>query len=78
MILYTTVPYELIFPDDMESFDRQKTINYNGVPLLVDCADPQSMQIVRVLSSDPQHFLDDRFSPGTKISLFNLEGMSST
>jgi hypothetical protein len=78
MILYTTVPYELIFPDEMESFERQKAITYNGVPLLVDCTDPQSMQIVRVLSSDPQHFLDERFSPGTKISLFNLEGMSSS
>jgi hypothetical protein len=78
MILYTTVPIELVFPYEMEAFQRQKTISYNGVPLLVDCTDPQAMEIVRVLSSDPQHFLDDRFTPGTKISLFNPEGLSSS
>lgn len=78
MILYTTVPYELIFPSEMEALEKQKTITYNGVPLLVDCTEPYNMQIIRVLSSDPQHFLDNRFSPGTKISLFNLEGLSSS
>jgi hypothetical protein len=78
MILYTTVPYELVFPYEMSVYTKQKTITLNGVPLVVDCTDPQNVQIVRVLSSDPQHYLDDRYSPGTKISLLNPSGLSST
>lgn len=78
MILYTTVPMELIFPLETDTFQKQKTMNLNGVPVLVEYSDPQTIQIVRVLSSDPQHFLDDRYSPGTKISLFNPEALSSS
>jgi hypothetical protein len=77
MILYTTVPMELVFPYETDSFEKQKTMNLNGVPVLVEYSDPQTIQIVRVLSSDPQHFLDQRYSPGTKISLFNPEALSS-
>jgi hypothetical protein len=78
MILYTTVPLELVFPYEVDTFEKQKTMNINGIPLLVEFTDPQTIQIVRVLSSDPQHFLDDRYSPGTKISLFNPDALSSS
>lgn len=77
MILYTTVPLELVFPNQTDAFEKQKTINMNGIPLLVECTDSQTIEIVRVLSTDPQHFLDERFSPGRKISLLNLDALSS-
>ncbi len=77
MILYTMMPNELIFPYEKEDCQKQIKIIYNGVPLLVEPADPQTFQVVRVLSSDPQHFLDNRFCPGAKISLLNREGLSS-
>jgi len=76
VILYTTVPYELIFPPEEEDFVRQKTILYQGVPLIVEQTDSQTLQVVRVLSTDPQHFLDARYLPGTKISLLNEQGLS--
>ncbi|WML52050.1 YlzJ-like family protein [Neobacillus sp. PS3-12] len=78
MILYTTVPIELVFPYENDTYEKQKTINLNGIPLLVEYTDPQTIQIVRVLSSDPQHFMDDRYSPGTKISMFNPAALSSS
>lgn len=71
MILYTMMPQEFIFPDDQEAFSKQQTIIYNGVPLLVEQIDVQTLQVVRLLSSNPQHFLDVRYSPGAKISLYH-------
>lgn len=77
MILYTMMPQELIFPFDADAYQKQKTILYQGVPLLVETSDEQTVQILRVLSTDPQHYLDDRYTPGTKISLFNHDTLTS-
>lgn len=70
MILYTMLPYELVFPYEADIFQKQKTIMYNDIPVIVEQTDSQTLQIVRVLSSDPKHFLDERLTPGSKISLF--------
>ncbi|MDQ1146686.1 hypothetical protein QE429_003513 [Bacillus sp. SORGH_AS 510] len=77
MILYTMMPHELIFPSDQESNQQQKMITYQGIPLLVEQMDPNNVQVVRILSSDPQHFLDDRVCPGAKISFSVQEGLSA-
>lgn len=77
MILYTMMPYELVFPNEADDFHKQKMVTYNGVPLLVEHLDAQTLQVVRVLSSNPMDFLDDRCCPGSKISLFNTEGLSA-
>lgn len=71
MILYTMMPDELIFPYEQAAFAKQQTIVYNGVPLIVEQVDMQTLQVIRLLSSDPQHFLDVRYAPGAKISLYN-------
>lgn len=76
MILYTMMPYELVFPDEADSgMKQQQMVNYQGIPLLVELTDQQNVQVIRILSSDPQHFLDERVCPGAKISFGNLEGM---
>jgi hypothetical protein len=72
MILYTMMPHELIFPCETEEYSKQQLISYQGIPLLADVSDPQNIQVIRILSSDPQHFLDDRICPGSKISFANL------
>lgn len=77
MILYTLMPYELVFPQETDNFPKQTTIMYQGVPVLVEHIDPQTLKIVRVLSSDPRHYLNEQVSPGAKISLFNLDGLFS-
>jgi hypothetical protein len=77
MILYTMMPQELIYPPETDAFTKQQTITYQGVPLLVEAVDQQNFQIIRILSSDPQHFIDDRFCPGAKISFTNQEGLSA-
>lgn len=77
MILYTMMPQELIFPIETDSVTKQQTLTYQGIPLLVELIDQQNVQIIRVLSSDPQHFLDERVSPGTKISFNDHGGLSA-
>jgi hypothetical protein len=77
MILYTMMPQELIFPSETVSTSKQMMANYEGVPLLVELTEQQEVQIIRVLSSDPQHYMDNRMMPGAKISFANIQGLSS-
>ena len=76
MILYTMMPQELIFPTETVSASKQMMVNYEGVPLLVEMTDTQDVQVIRVLSTDPQHYMDDRIHPGSKISFSNIQGLS--
>lgn len=71
MILYTMMPQELIYPTNEMDYGNQMLIQYNGVPLLVEQTDDYMYQVVRVMSSDPNHYLETSCYPGTKISLFN-------
>jgi hypothetical protein len=77
MILYTMMPQELIFPTETETFTNQHSVTYQGISLLVEVVDGQNVQVVRILSSDPQHFLNSEICPGSKISNANLEGLSA-
>lgn len=77
MILYTTMPQESIFPPEADSFTRQQTVIYQGVSLIVEQSDSQNVQVVRILSSDPKHYLDERICPGAKISCASIEGLSA-
>jgi hypothetical protein len=77
MILYTMMPEELIYPNDPDAFNRQQTVTYQGVSMIVEQSDAQNVQVIRILSSDPQHYLDERLCPGAKISCASIEGLSS-
>jgi len=65
MILYTIMPQETIYPIDQQIFTQQKYLEYNGVPMLVQSVDGTSYEIARVMSTDPQHFM--QYQPGQKI-----------
>ncbi|MET3699530.1 YlzJ-like protein [Bacillus oleivorans] len=71
MILYTIVPHDQIFPTDQAVYSAQKLIEYNGIPVLVEQEEDHSFRIVKVVSSDPNHFLREDCCPGTKISFFS-------
>ena len=77
MILYTMMPPELIFPYETESPSQQQMVSYQGIPLLVEMMDGQNAQVIRILSTDPQHYMDNQICPGTKISFADLEGLSA-
>lgn len=69
MILYTMMPHELVYPCDENEFGQQMMVNYQGIPLLVQKTEGESYQVMRVLSTDPQHFLNESCMPGSKISI---------
>lgn len=77
MILYTMMPSELIFPSEQVEESKQKLITYQGVSMLVEQTDSEHVEVVRILSSDPQHYLNQQLCPGAKISFANLEGLSA-
>lgn len=77
MILYTMMPHELVFASEEEEYSKQRIVDFQGVPVLVETVAGDSARILRVMSSDPQHYLDERYTPGTKISLLQNGGLSS-
>ncbi|WP_042356216.1 YlzJ-like family protein [Bacillus rubiinfantis] len=77
MIWYTMMPHELMFPTEMNQYESQQRVIFQGIPLLVEKTDSQYVQVIQVLSSDPQHFLDMRVCPGSKISYASLDGAIS-
>ncbi|MEH7419417.1 YlzJ-like family protein [Neobacillus drentensis] len=76
MILYTMMPNELIFPIEQMEESKQKLITYQGVSMVVEQTDSDYFEVIRILSSDPQHYLNQQIRPGSKISLANLGGLS--
>lgn len=67
MILYTTVPQDLIFQEDADCYQKQRVVQLNGVSLLVNGTGENDWTIVRVLSTNPNHYLLESFVPGQKI-----------
>ena len=69
MILYTMMPQELIYPHtDMED-NQLKYVDLDGVSLAVSQSQNGEYTIERIMSTNPQHYLDGRYSPGQKIRL---------
>ncbi|WP_059170166.1 YlzJ-like family protein [Bacillus sp. FJAT-27445] len=68
MILYTMMPEELIFPQVEATPLGRKIIDQNGISMEVE-AFGEGYRVVRLLSTDPAHYMDGRWAPGTKISL---------
>lgn len=68
MILYTMMPQELIFPTQEQDFAEPRLVSYQGVPLMVERTEDHSYRVIRVMSTDPKHFLNESYSPGSKIS----------
>lgn len=74
MILYTIMPEQLVYPIDHSQFVQQKVVNLNGVEMIVSVGNEFDYSVVRVLSTNPEHFL--LYEPGQKISLQQKEGFS--
>lgn len=69
MILYTMMPEELVFPMEAADYGKQQVVMQNGVPLLVEMEEGNSCRVLRVMSSDPNHYMQETIAPGTKLSL---------
>ena len=68
MILYTTMPQELVFQTDESDFGKQTVIQYQGIPLLVERDENHDYRVVQIMSTDPFHYLNNECSPGAILS----------
>ncbi|MCS1351251.1 YlzJ-like family protein [Mechercharimyces sp. CAU 1602] len=69
MIHYTVLPHELIYLDPDQPQADTKEVVIDGVTVEVLMNTSGQAQIVRLLSSDPEHFLNPRLQPGSQISM---------
>ncbi|SEN44234.1 YlzJ-like family protein [Lihuaxuella thermophila] len=71
MIHYTILPEELIFFDsNHQKRPEQKEVVIDGVQMVIQLENASEATIVRILSPNPDHYLDPRFQPGNKVQLF--------
>jgi hypothetical protein len=69
MILYTIMPDELIYETPQEEYSKQSVVNYDGVSMVVEQVSNSQCRIVRLLTTDPQAYLNDVYRPGTTFEL---------
>ncbi|MDM5338125.1 YlzJ-like family protein [Fictibacillus enclensis] len=71
MIWYTLMPFELMFPQDATAEEQTQpmTVLYNNIPILVEQVSPMEYKVVRVISTDPAHFMDESCGPGQILSM---------
>lgn len=70
MILYTTLPEELIFAE-LENKRQFREVEIGGVKLLVESTSDGGGQIVQVLSTNPGDFLNPDFQPGQPVKFYS-------
>lgn len=72
-MLYTIVPIETIFSENesetegLSNHVSEQTVQIGGATLLVEPDGMGRGKVKRVLSTDPNHFLDPRWQPGQTI-----------
>ncbi len=71
MILYTVLPHEVV----LEGLDEKRNfvdIQLEGLTVTVEPVSLEEAVIVRVISTDPLHYLNPQLAPGRKIRLFQV------
>lgn len=77
MILYTVLPLETV----LEGLEQERNfvdLQLEGLTVTVEPVSLEEAIIVRVISTDPSHYLNPRLSPGKKIRLFQVSSFSTT
>ena len=69
MILYTPLNTTDIFPPDIDhdDYSKRQCVSYQGRLLYVEEMEKGSYELLQLLSTDPQDFLDAKYSPGTTL-----------
>ncbi len=67
MILYTPLPLEQVLEGHDKPLNPPVEMMIEGKQFVVEPTGTGEGRIVRLLSTDPADFLDERFSPGGKV-----------
>lgn len=65
MILYTPLSPTDIYPHSHEEYSSKQFISHEGRSLYVEQQTDGSYQLLQLLSTDPQDFLNVNYTPGT-------------
>ncbi|WP_083443556.1 YlzJ-like family protein [Ornithinibacillus contaminans] len=68
MILYTPLAETDIFPIAADAYTNRVCINYGGKQVYVEKNSDGAYRLLQLLSTDPQDFLNENYTPGTIIS----------
>jgi len=61
MVHYTPLSIEEIFPSTENHY---KVVSYRGKTVLAQHTEDQQLQLMQLLSTDPQDYLEQSFTPG--------------
>ncbi len=64
MILYTIYPLEMVFEDENEEQPRDVEIKAGLVSLMCQSMPGGEMKITRIISTNPQDYLNPEWQPG--------------
>lgn len=64
MILYSCMPEEIVFEGWDRELERPTEVTINGLLMEVQPVSPQEAKIVRLISPDPQQYLNPAYAPG--------------
>lgn len=67
MILYTPLSENDIFPVEANAYNNRQCITYEGRTVFVEKTTNGEYQLIQLLSTDPQDYLDQKFTPGSII-----------
>lgn len=70
MIIYSTMPPELVFAN-MDQIEKQQVKEIDmggGVTMMVEPVSSSEGRVIRLISPNPQDYLNPRFAPGQTIS----------
>lgn len=68
-LIYTPVPIEQIFPDNLENLQYQEIDIGLEKKIIVERISESQCKIVRLISTDCNDYLYSRYQPGTIINL---------
>ncbi|HEX3032943.1 MAG TPA: YlzJ-like family protein [Bacillota bacterium] len=67
MILYTTMPLEKVLEGHDHPIKPTVEMTIEGKQVVIEPGEHNSGKIVRLISTEPNDFLDPRFQPGNKV-----------
>ncbi|HEX6593954.1 MAG TPA: YlzJ-like family protein [Bacillota bacterium] len=65
MILYTPLSETDIFPTSSEIYSNRHCVTYDGKSCFVEKQADGTYQLLQLLSTDPNDFLNENYTPGT-------------
>ncbi|GAB3794911.1 YlzJ-like family protein [Virgibacillus kimchii] len=68
MILYTPLSQEDVFPTANDAYSNRQFMSYEGKSVYVEQNNDGSYQLLQLMSTDPQDFLNEKFTPGSILS----------